>query len=309
MGAESVLSVAAEEEHPDPRATTGSGPRGRALLRRHRDHDLRVPALEGRWPFAKKGSRPHRTHPGGARRGNRGEGERREAAARSARPRATSRPSGRLLAEADDQAAGPAADGRRRLEEEAPSSRRRPERTSPPPARAVDELQAESRAAAAVCRAAWSSSLDEATHSEFGVDDFTPRMESEPRRERSSACNDARIDGYAALFEVARAEGTLDEVEDELFRFARIVRVQRRAARHPHRRDDPAGRRQRSSRTCSGQGDVDDRAAGLVGRRHRRVRELPSIIDRLVERARRPRTSPSPRSARRCRSTPTSRTA
>ena len=33
---------------------------------------------------------------------------------------------------------------------------------------------------------------------------------------------DARIDGYArALFEVARAEGTLDEVEDELFRFAR----------------------------------------------------------------------------------------
>ncbi len=34
--------------------------------------------------------------------------------------------------------------------------------------------------------------------------------------------NDARIDGYArALFEVARAEGTLDEVEDELFRFAR----------------------------------------------------------------------------------------
>jgi F-type H+-transporting ATPase subunit delta len=34
--------------------------------------------------------------------------------------------------------------------------------------------------------------------------------------------NDARIDGYArALFEVAQAEGTLDEVEDELFRFAR----------------------------------------------------------------------------------------
>ena len=34
--------------------------------------------------------------------------------------------------------------------------------------------------------------------------------------------NDPLIDGYAtALFEVARAEGTLDEVEDELFRFAR----------------------------------------------------------------------------------------
>ena len=33
-----------------------------------------------------------------------------------------------------------------------------------------------------------------------------------------------RIDGYAtALFEVARAEGSLDEVEDELFRFARTL--------------------------------------------------------------------------------------
>ena len=31
-----------------------------------------------------------------------------------------------------------------------------------------------------------------------------------------------QIEGYArALFEVARADGTLDEVEDELFRFAR----------------------------------------------------------------------------------------
>ena len=37
----------------------------------------------------------------------------------------------------------------------------------------------------------------------------------------SDACDD-RIDGYArGLFELARAEGTLDEVEDELFRFAR----------------------------------------------------------------------------------------
>ena len=34
--------------------------------------------------------------------------------------------------------------------------------------------------------------------------------------------SDPRIDGYArGLFEIARAEGTLDEVEDELFRFAR----------------------------------------------------------------------------------------
>ena len=34
--------------------------------------------------------------------------------------------------------------------------------------------------------------------------------------------SDNRIEGYArGLFEIARAEGTLDEVEDELFRFAR----------------------------------------------------------------------------------------
>lgn len=34
--------------------------------------------------------------------------------------------------------------------------------------------------------------------------------------------SDARIEGYArALFEIASAEGTLDKVEDELFRFAR----------------------------------------------------------------------------------------
>jgi F0F1-type ATP synthase delta subunit len=34
--------------------------------------------------------------------------------------------------------------------------------------------------------------------------------------------SDPRIEGYAkALFEIARAEDSLDEVEDELFRFAR----------------------------------------------------------------------------------------
>ena len=33
-----------------------------------------------------------------------------------------------------------------------------------------------------------------------------------------------RVASYAqAMFEVARAEGNLDEVEDELFRFARVL--------------------------------------------------------------------------------------
>jgi F-type H+-transporting ATPase subunit delta len=36
--------------------------------------------------------------------------------------------------------------------------------------------------------------------------------------------SDSRIEGYArGLFEIARAEGTIDEVEDELFRFERII--------------------------------------------------------------------------------------
>ena len=36
--------------------------------------------------------------------------------------------------------------------------------------------------------------------------------------------SEQRIEGYArAMFEVARAEGTLDEVEDELFRFGRSL--------------------------------------------------------------------------------------
>lgn len=36
--------------------------------------------------------------------------------------------------------------------------------------------------------------------------------------------SDPQIQGYArAVFEIARAEGNLDEVEDELFRFARLI--------------------------------------------------------------------------------------
>jgi len=53
--------------------------------------------------------------------------------------------------------------------------------------------------------------------------------------------SDNRIEGYArALFEIARAEGTIDEVEDELFRLARTL-IQRRSAQRSHRREDPGG--------------------------------------------------------------------
>ena len=57
--------------------------------------------------------------------------------------------------------------------------------------------------------------------------------------------SDARIEAYAdAMFEVARAEGTIDEVEDELFRFARALEGSdelRTALTDPH---IPASRRQ-----------------------------------------------------------------
>jgi F-type H+-transporting ATPase subunit delta len=98
---------------------------------------------------------------------------------------------------------------------------------------------------------------------------------------------DDRIDGYArGLFELARAEGTLDEVEDELFRFARSYESSdelRNALT-----DDlvPADKRQ---------GIVEDLLGGkatpttvqlvslVVG--SGRGRDLPAIIDRLVQRA------------------------
>src|SRR5438105_12789264 len=96
-----------------------------------------------------------------------------------------------------------------------------------------------------------------------------------------------RINSYAeAMFGVARAEGTIDEVEDELFRFARALEGSdelREALTDPH---IPASRRQQI---------VED----LLGRRATSVttalvlmvvgigrgRDLPAIIGSLVQKA------------------------
>jgi F-type H+-transporting ATPase subunit delta len=99
--------------------------------------------------------------------------------------------------------------------------------------------------------------------------------------------NDAVIEGYAAaLFEVARAEGTLDEVEDELFRFARSFESDDELRNALTDEMIPAARRQ---------GIVEDLLGGranpttvqlismVVG--SGRTRDLPAIVDRLVERA------------------------
>jgi F-type H+-transporting ATPase subunit delta len=99
--------------------------------------------------------------------------------------------------------------------------------------------------------------------------------------------NNEVIEGYAAaLFEVARAEGTLDEVEDELFRFARSFESNDELRTALSDEMIPASRRQ---------GIVED----LLGSRANpttvqlismvvgsgRSRDLTAIVDRLVERA------------------------
>jgi F-type H+-transporting ATPase subunit delta len=102
--------------------------------------------------------------------------------------------------------------------------------------------------------------------------------------------NGDRIDGYAAaLFEVARAEGTLDSVEDELFRFARSYESNDQLRNTLTDEMIPAARRQAI---------VED----LLGGQHAKAtpttvqlismvvgsgrgRDLPAIVDRLVERA------------------------
>ena len=99
--------------------------------------------------------------------------------------------------------------------------------------------------------------------------------------------DDARIDGYAnALFEVARVEGSLAEVEDELFRFARTLEGNDELRSVLTDEAVPVARRQ---------GVVEDLLGGkaspvttnivafVVGAG--RARQLPQIIDRLVQRA------------------------
>jgi F-type H+-transporting ATPase subunit delta len=98
---------------------------------------------------------------------------------------------------------------------------------------------------------------------------------------------DDRIDGYAkGLFEIARAEGTLDEVEDELFRFARSVESS--DALRDTLTDEliPAARRQAIVEDLLG-GRATTTTVQLVSLvvGSGRGRDLPAIINKLVERA------------------------
>jgi F-type H+-transporting ATPase subunit delta len=96
-----------------------------------------------------------------------------------------------------------------------------------------------------------------------------------------------RVDAYAsALFEVARVEGSLDEVEDELFRFARTLEGNDELRAVLTDAAIPAQRRMGVVHDLLG-AKASPVTANLVtfvvgaGR----ARELPAIIDRLVERA------------------------
>lgn len=99
--------------------------------------------------------------------------------------------------------------------------------------------------------------------------------------------SDARIDGYArALFEIARAEGTIDEVEDELFRFARSFESSDELRNALTDEQVPPGKRQAIVEDLLG-GKATATTTQLVSMvvGSGRGRDLPAIIDKLVARA------------------------
>ena len=113
-----------------------------------------------------------------------------------------------------------------------------------------------------------------------------------------------RIDGYAdALFAIAKAEGNLDEVEDELFRFARSLEGSDELRNALTDELVPAERRQAIVEDLLGPQGVAHHRRQLVGLvvGSGRGRDLPGHR-RRARRAGPPprRTRPSPRSARPC---------
>ena len=99
--------------------------------------------------------------------------------------------------------------------------------------------------------------------------------------------SEPRIEGYAnALFEVARVEGSLAEVEDELFRFARTLEGSDELRSLLTDAAVPVARRQGVVEDLLGDKAspvTTNLVAFVVG--SGRARDLPAIIDRLVQRA------------------------
>ncbi len=99
--------------------------------------------------------------------------------------------------------------------------------------------------------------------------------------------SDERIEGYArALFEVARVEGTLDEVEDELFRFARSFESNR-SLRSTLMDDEIPVERRLAVISDLLEGKATPTTVQLISMvvGSGRGKDLPKIVDRLVARA------------------------
>ena len=99
--------------------------------------------------------------------------------------------------------------------------------------------------------------------------------------------SDSRIEGYArGLFEIARAEGTIDEVEDELFRFARTYESSDQLRNALTDEQIPASKRQAIVEDRLGNkvtSTTTQLISMVVG--SGRARDLPAIVDKLVARA------------------------
>jgi F-type H+-transporting ATPase subunit delta len=99
------------------------------------------------------------------------------------------------------------------------------------------------------------------------------------------ASRDPRIEGYAkALLDIAQAEGVLDQVEDELFRFARTLENEIRLRDALVDPQLPVERRVAMLRELLGQ-KATQHTVNLIGFvvEQGRARELIQIIDSLVE--------------------------
>jgi F-type H+-transporting ATPase subunit delta len=99
--------------------------------------------------------------------------------------------------------------------------------------------------------------------------------------------SDERIEGYArGLFEIALAEGTLDEVEDELFRFARSYESSDALRNTLTDEQIPAAMRQAIVEDLLG-GKATSTTTQLISMvvGSGRGRDLPAIVDKLVARA------------------------
>ena len=121
--------------------------------------------------------------------------------------------------------------------------------------------------------------LDDATQQEL-IESFIARV-------GASVMSDAQIQGYArALFEIARADGTLDEVEDELFRFARSYESSEELRNTLSDEQIPAEKRQAIVEDLLG-GKATPTTTQLVSMvvGSGRARDLPAIVDVLVHRA------------------------